>query len=46
VRGGLCNLFRYVKRKNMFIKTDMTRDINALKYDVKRTITKMRKAIA
>jgi len=44
-RGGLCNLFRSVKRKHMFIKTYMTRDINALRCNVKTSITKVRGAV-
>jgi hypothetical protein len=44
--GGVCYLFRLVKRKNMFIKTNMTRDTNTLRCEIKITITKMRGAIA
>jgi hypothetical protein len=42
---NLCNLFRIIKRKNMFIKTDMTRDINTLRYNVKTSITKVRRVV-
>ena len=34
--GDLCNLFRFIKRKNMFMKTDMMRDIHAMRFNVKK----------
>jgi len=33
--GDLCNLFRFIKWKNMFMKTDMTGDIHAMRFNVK-----------
>jgi hypothetical protein len=39
---NLYNLFRIIKEKHMFMKTDMTRDINALRCNLKTTIAKMR----
>jgi hypothetical protein len=40
--GNLCNLFRIIKWKHMFMKADTTRDINALRCNVKTPITKVR----
>jgi len=40
--GDLCNLFRFIKRKNMFMKTDMTGDIHVMRFNVKTSITKVR----
>jgi hypothetical protein len=39
---NLYNLFRIIKQKHIFMKTDMTRDINTLRCNIKTTITKMR----
>jgi hypothetical protein len=39
-------MFKFVKRKYLFMKTYMTRDINTLRYEVKKTINKMRGAIS
>jgi hypothetical protein len=39
--GNLCNLFIIIKWKHMFMKADMTRDINALRCNVKTLITKV-----
>jgi hypothetical protein len=41
----LCNLFRIIKWKHIFIKTDMMIDINALRCNVKTSITKVRGAV-
>ena len=43
--GCLCHLFRFVKRKHLFMKVDMTRNINTLRSKVKTMITKMGGAI-
>ena len=42
---GLCHLFIFVKRQDVFMKTDMMRDINTLRCEVKTTITKLRGVI-
>jgi hypothetical protein len=42
----LCNLFRIIKRKNMFMKTNITGDIHAMRFNVKTSITKMRGTVA
>jgi hypothetical protein len=35
-------MFRFIKWKNMFMKTDMTGDIHAMRVNVKTSITKVR----
>jgi hypothetical protein len=42
----LCNMFRIIKRKNMFMKTNMTGDIHVMRFNVKTSITKMRGTVA
>ena len=37
----LCNLFRIIKWKHMFMETDMTGNINTVRCNVKTLITKM-----
>ena len=44
--GDLCNLFIFIKQKNMFMKTDMTGDIYAMRVNVKTSITKVRGTVA
>ena len=41
-----CNLFRIINRKNLFMKTDMTGDIHAMRFNVKKSITKVRGTVA
>jgi hypothetical protein len=43
--GNLCNLFIIFKWKHMFMKTDMTRDINTLRCNVKTPISKVQGAV-
>jgi hypothetical protein len=42
---NLWNLFRIIKRKHMFMKTNMMRDINMLRCNVKTSIKKVRGAV-
>ena len=42
----VCNMFRIIKRKNMLMKTNMTGDIHAMRFNVKTSITKVRGTVA
>ena len=44
--GNLCILFKFIKRKNIFMKTDMMGDIHAMRFNVKTSITKVRGTVA